>query len=347
MRDDRNQLSRRGFVQTAALAAGGLGAAGLARAASAADVKIGLYSITYGGVWYRGDALTVEQIIERARKFGYQGVEIDGKRPHGNPLDMPKARCRQLRQMARDQGIEIYAVAGNNDFSSPIPEHREAQLVYTRELMRMTADLGAKVVRVFLGWPGVTLRPEGGGRYDIAQAVWKAEHKDFSEDQTWAWCRQSLEEAARLAGDFGVILALQNHPPVINKGYVDSLRMVKEVASPHLRICFDARLEHTLDEAAVRKAVNEVGALQTLWHYGGEYDRGPDGITVKGDEKSMAEMLGLLDIGYKGYAGFELCHPLPVVNGQTVGLEFVDKNAQLAAEYMRGVMAEAKKQHTA
>jgi hypothetical protein len=32
-----------------------------------------------------------------------------------------------------------------------------------------------------------------------------------------------------------------------------------------------------------------------------------------------------------------------VVDGRTVGLEFVDKNAQLAAEYMRGILAEAKK----
>src|ERR1039457_6476870 len=123
MNNDRNPISRRGFVQTAALAAGTLAATDLTRAAApAADVKIGLYSITYGGVWYRGDALTVEQVIARAHKFGYQGVEI-------------------------------YAVAANNDFSSPIPEHRESQLVYTRELMRMTADLGAKVLRVFLGWP--------------------------------------------------------------------------------------------------------------------------------------------------------------------------------------------------
>jgi sugar phosphate isomerase/epimerase len=344
MKDD--QLSRRRFVETAALAAGALGTTQLSYAsAPAADVKIGLYSITYGGVWYRGDALTVEQVIERAKKFGYQGVEIDGKRPHGNPLDMSKARCRQLHKLAQDQGIEIYAVAANNDFSSPIPEHREAQLVYTRELMRMTADLGAKTMRVFLAWPGVTLLPEGGGRYDFAQALWKAEHKDFSEEQTWRWCRESLEEAAKMAGDFGIVLALQNHPPVVNKGYTDTLRMVKEVGSPHLRICFDARLEHTLDEAAVRKAVNEVGALQTLWHYGGEYDRGADGITLKGDEKCLAEMLGLFDIGYQGYAGFELCHPLPVVDGQTVGLEFVDKNAQLAAEYMGGIQAEAKKQH--
>ncbi len=121
---------RRKFVQST-VGAGVLPAPVMPRA----QIKVGLYSITYGGVWYRGDALTMEQIIGRASKFGYQGVEIDGKRPHGNPLDMPKARSQHLRKLAADQGIEIYAVAGNNDFSSPIPEHRESQLVYLRELI--------------------------------------------------------------------------------------------------------------------------------------------------------------------------------------------------------------------
>src|SRR5206468_11577397 len=86
-------LTRRTFVQ-AATTAGALSAARIVTgtAAPTADVKIGLYSITYGGVWYRGDALTVEQVIGRAKKFGYHGVEIDGKRPHGNPLDLSRTR---------------------------------------------------------------------------------------------------------------------------------------------------------------------------------------------------------------------------------------------------------------
>jgi hypothetical protein len=37
--------------------------------------------------------------------------------------------------------------------------------------------------------------------------------------------------------------------------------------------------------------------------------------------------------------------PSPSGSGRTVGLDFVDKNAELAAEYMRGILAEAKKQH--
>src|SRR5215471_17899144 len=107
-------------------------------------MKIGLYSITFLGVWYRGEGLTLEQVVDRARE-------------HGNPLELPRSRCLEIRQRADDTGTPIYAVAANNDFSSPIPEHRESQLVYVRELIRMTADLGAPTLRVFAAWPGVTI----------------------------------------------------------------------------------------------------------------------------------------------------------------------------------------------
>src|SRR5207249_261777 len=79
-------------------------------------MKLGLYTITYLGLWYRGAALTLEQILERARSYGYAGIEIDGKRPHGNPVDLPTRRCRELRTRADDTGVAIYAVAANNDF---------------------------------------------------------------------------------------------------------------------------------------------------------------------------------------------------------------------------------------
>ncbi len=44
------------------------------------------------------------------------------------------------------------------------------------------------------------------------------------------------------------------------------------------------------------------------------------------------------EIGYRGYISYELCHQLPVVNGETVGIEFAHKNAQLAAEFMREII---------
>src|SRR5947207_2266377 len=115
-------------------------------------MKIGLYSITYLGCWYRGEALGLPELIKTASRFGYDGVEIDGKRPHGNPLDWPKSRCQELQRLASGEGIEIHGVAANNDFSNPVPEVREAQICFVGDLIRMTADLGAKHRRVFLAW---------------------------------------------------------------------------------------------------------------------------------------------------------------------------------------------------
>ena len=46
------------------------------------------------------------------------------------------------------------------------------------------------------------------------------------------------------------------------------------------------------------------------------------------------------EIGYRGYISYELCHQLPVINGETVGIDFAHKNAQLAAEFMRKIVTE-------
>ena len=51
-------------------------------------MKISLYTVTYAGIWYNGPALGFEDIVHRAKDYGYDGVELDGKRPHGNPMDL-------------------------------------------------------------------------------------------------------------------------------------------------------------------------------------------------------------------------------------------------------------------
>ena len=48
------------------------------------DIKPALYSVTYLGLWYRGEALSLEELLERARRFGYAGIEIEAKRRTGS-----------------------------------------------------------------------------------------------------------------------------------------------------------------------------------------------------------------------------------------------------------------------
>jgi hypothetical protein len=73
--------------------------------------------------------------------------------------------------------------------------------------------------------------------------------------------------------------------------------------------------------------------LQVLSHFGGEFERLADG-SIRGFERNDGVVEGetrqyyhgfvqaMRGIGYQGYISYELCHQLPVVNGQTVRVEF-------------------------
>src|SRR5258707_14645745 len=130
--------------------------------------------------------------------------------------------------------------------------------------------------------------------------------------------------------------------------------MVREVNSPHLKICLDAPLMPDKSLAAMHEAAQAVGSMQVMSHFGGEFERNADG-SITGVDRIDGVITGetnqyyrdfaraMHEIGYHGYISYELCHQLPVVNGETVGIEFAHKNAQLAAEFMREIIrAECK-----
>jgi len=65
-------------------------------------------------------------------------------------------------------------------------------------------------------------------------------------------------------------------------------------------------------------------------------------------DQAIAEVAAILrDALVRSYLGFELCHPLPVIGGRLVGIEFADTNARLAARSLRETIAEvARQRHT-
>ena len=51
-------------------------------------MKVGLYTISFAGVWYDGPALALDEIFKRAKDMGFDGVEIGARRPHASPMDL-------------------------------------------------------------------------------------------------------------------------------------------------------------------------------------------------------------------------------------------------------------------
>jgi sugar phosphate isomerase/epimerase len=355
-------MNRRKFIETSGAAAGAamLGQTGAVTAAeskpaiskttAAGKIKLGLYSITYGGIWYKGAAATFDELCKYAKEYGFDGVELDNKRPMGDPMDLDQRKRDDMKNSLAKYGLEIPCVAANNDFSSPVPEHRECQLLMVRETARLAKDLGAKVVRLFAAWPGVPIH-EGIGTYELTRGDQFYTFQRQYPFATWLdrynFVKQCLQEAAKMGEEFGVVMALQNHAPLI-RGWKDTYDLVREVNSPWLKICLDLPIFENLDKEYVANAVHTVGNLQVHSHFGGEYYRDSSGKVkpvvlyyyAGGMIPDYAHYISLMnEIGYNGWFTFELCHQVLNEDHTVGGMDYVHNQVKLAREYMGDIVS--------
>lgn len=311
-------------------------------------LKIGIYSITYMGVWYRGPAMTIEDFLRFAKAEGWEGVELDTKRPHASPMDLSADRRKAIRDLAGELRLPISAVSPNCDLSSPIPEQREAMLCYVRDCIRLTKDLGAPICKIFAAWRGVALR-DGLGDYEVAKPD---PYPEFA-DKRWSLVVDGLKEISRVAEDSGVVLALQNHAPVI-RNYKDVLSLIGEVGSPALKACMDIPIEGANSASGdwARRMVADTGKLQVHSHFGGEWKRGADGKVALSWDRQIAYadyVAALVRSGYDGFMNWEYCHPAMVdwespdaaKSKRVAGIDHVHDQTRLAHEFMRAVRAAA------
>ncbi len=301
-------------------------------------MKVSLYTITLSGGYYDGPAVPLLDLFPKAEVWGYDGIEIESKRPHGSPLDLDAEARSEIRAAAMDHGLELSCVASYNDFSSPIDEHRQNELLMVREQIQLAADLGAPIVRVFAAWSGVTRR-DGCITYDVARYNIDQRYPGTTALERWCYVRECLIEAARMAEDAGVILALQNHKPIIHS-YRDMLDFIVEVDSPALKACLDAPLLSVHTEDHYRQAIAATGDLLVHTHFGGRFERLEDGrvrpLDAQTDYPTFMRLAKEI-VGFQGHTGYELCSPV-LIGHRHAGLDYALLQAELACAYMRQVL---------
>jgi sugar phosphate isomerase/epimerase len=305
-------------------------------------MKVGLYTVSYSGLWYDGPALSMSDFIARAKERGFDGIEIGLKRPHASPIDLDEAACEGIRSELDRRGMALAACAGYNDFSSPVDEHREMQQYFVRGQIDLTKWLGGPVLRLFAAWPGVTRR-DGIGTYDMVRRYLPEQFPYATALERWRFVRDGLRQAADYAEEQGVMLALQNHAPIITQ-YQHMLELIREVDSPNLKACLDCPLLRPRDGDAdyVAQAVRDTGDLQVHSHFGGEFQGDAEGVAqLEGPTNYPAFVKALKEAGYDGWVCYEFCHPCLDARHEPAGMERVDEQVGMAAEYMKRVIAEA------
>ena len=67
-------------------------------------MRLALHSVSYAGVWPGQVRLPLEPILDKAARFGYQGVMLVAKRPHASLLDVDPEDRRRLRGALEERG---------------------------------------------------------------------------------------------------------------------------------------------------------------------------------------------------------------------------------------------------
>src|SRR5436190_14530587 len=118
-------------------------------------MKFSLLTVTYGGLFYDGKALTVEQQIHKAKQLGFDGISIETKRPIASPVDLSKAERARIKTVAAAAGIELVAIESLSNFCGNLMEERENNLSMMHHVLELARDLEVSMVKIFAAWPGI------------------------------------------------------------------------------------------------------------------------------------------------------------------------------------------------
>lgn len=306
-------------------------------------MKFALLTVTYGGLFYKGKALTVEEQILKAKALGFDALAIETKRPVASPLDLSKAQRMRIKSMSQNEGVPLCAIESMSDFSSRNMEDRENNIAMMQMVLELAKDLGVNLVKIFAAWPGIVNDEEEVAMYAPFERGNYYKRLFPAELRVWNRCVQGIREVADRAADLGITLALQNHAPVLAKGYEDTLAMMQEVDRKNVKLCIDVPLfyERQSDEY-IQEAVHACGKNLVHTHYGAwNFSETKDGEILQQPSPSTGELINyqafieaLQNIGYTGYLTSEYCLPV-YKNHQFAGIEEVDHATKITLQYMK------------
>lgn len=293
-------------------------------------MKTCLHSVSYAGIWQGQAQFTLDALLDKAKALGYSAVMLMAKRPHLSVLDYDAEARKKLRHKLEQLGLQVACLAGYTDFSlnaeRPGIPVREMQVGHVRELARLAADLGCKLVRVFTGYTSNTVF-----------------------DQLWSECVGSLRECARDAAKHGVTIGVQNHHDCACD-FESLIDLLQEIGEPNCKAMFDAwapALQGTdLVKAAKKMAPYTVHTTvadyvkRPRFRYHTDlinYSREMDAIRAVPMGEGFIDYRGffqaLKEGGFDGYVAYEMCSYLRG-GGSEANL---DRCARKFLDYMGGV----------
>lgn len=245
-------------------------------------MQFGIHSLLFTETFLEKDL----PLLDKFKKMGFDAVEII-------PFDPDNFPARKVRQAAADLGLTIntgYGMPADYNIISPDPKVRRAGIDFSKKLVDLSNEAGAKVFGgvIYCGWGYLT-------------------GKMRTEDE-WKWAVEGYQEIASYA-QAGSDLVLGIEPVNRFESHfiniaADAVKFIRDVGLPNVKVHLDTfhmiREEDNLVEA-VRTADGLLGYVHAC-----ENQRG---IPGRGQVPWVDFFRALRDVGYDGCVTIESFDP--------------------------------------
>lgn len=260
--------------------------------------RIKLAISTYSYWHFEEKKFPIETVIERAAEFGIEGVDVLHRQmeiSEKNALDAAnRAYCRKLKRLAFRNGVDLICLSTHQNFVSPNPNARQAQVDHTLRCLDVADALGVGCIRINAGrWNTVPDFDEFMKKRGLEPPL--AGH---TEDEAFEWAIDGLGKCLRRAEELGIVLALENHWG-LSRSPEGLLRMLAAFDSPFIGALMDTGnyLEDPYDK--LKAIAPKTVFVQAKTYYGGGL-----WYTLELDYQRIAQILA--DAGYSGYVSLEM-----------------------------------------
>jgi sugar phosphate isomerase/epimerase len=304
------KLDRRSFLGAAAMAGVGAAVGSRTRAALAAEsapapgpasaaapaARVKLAVATYSYWHFRDPKISIETVIDKAARFGAEGVDILHQQmdlAEKAPLDAAgRAYLRKLKRHAFIHGIDLVCLSTHQSFVNPKPEEVTRHVEHTCKCIEIAYELGVPSIRINTGRWGTV-------NFDtlMAQRGVEAVTPGYTEEDGFKWCVDGIRRCLAKAEECGVILALENHWGLARTPE-GLLRIVNALPSPWLGVLMDTG--NFLEDPYPKL---EMIAPQTVFVQAKTYTGGGEWYTLDLDYRRIARILAA--VNYRGYVSLE------------------------------------------
>ena len=235
---------------------------------------------------------TLEEAIRRLAKYGYQGVEIWGGRPHGYWEDMDDTRIQKIKNVLKETNMEISNfIPAQFRYPTNIATTDEQIRKNSVKYLKHNIDIAEKLDAPYVSLcPGFSLYGEKLSDSRQAMMTSLKELVEYAQDKT---VKLILEPAHAMETD---------HVLTVDQG----MSIIDELGKDNLGLCIDLGHMHVNKESIVN-VVDKVKGYTVHYHMD-DNDGNSDEHLVPGEGTIDFDIFltNLKNSGYNGYLAIEL-----------------------------------------